>query len=151
MVSRSERGSALIIAIATLAMVALAVAAASSLIGSRADSVRLTSRDVRVGALVDAAMAETLARLASDDEFDGFPTRPFGAGAIAATVDRSHAPQVRVVAVGTLGEWRGEIEAEVLVPIGGMPVVDRWTRRFALTASPAGVAGPAAAEYTSSP
>lgn len=151
MVSRSESGSALIIAIATLAMVALAVAAASSLIGSRADSVRLTSRDVRVGALVDAAMAETLARLASDDEFDGFPARRFGAGTIAATVDRSHAPRVHVVAVGALGQWRGEIDAEVLVPIGGMPVVDRWTRRFTVAASPEAVADSAPAEYTSSP
>ena len=64
--SRSERGVALVFALATLTLVAITIAAVAGEVQSRAAGVVLEERAVRVIALSDAAMAETLAELAAN-------------------------------------------------------------------------------------
>ena len=116
------------VTIVALALVATMVAVAAGLLRSRSIGIRLVDRDVRTAALADAAMAEMLARLASDRDAADLATRPFGHGSIRAAVDRSSGSDVVVEAVGTSGEWEVVLIAAVQWS-GSRPRVVRWERR----------------------
>lgn len=130
--SPSTRGSALVIAIVALAITATTIAIASGVIRSRSTGIRLADRDVRTVALADAALAETLARLAADPDTDGLPERSFGHGTIRARVEREAGAPRAVEAVGAAGEWEVVLTAE-LRWTGGRPEVVRWRRRSRTT------------------
>lgn len=122
------RGSALIVTIVALAVVATMAAVAAGLVRSRVIGQRLVERDVRTVALADAAMAEMLARLAVDGEAEDLLERPFGHGMIRASVDRSDRTRPIVEAAGRAGGWEVIVSAE-LRWVGSRPSVVRWQRR----------------------
>ena len=122
-----ERGSALIFALGALTLVAITVVAVASLVQSRGEGVAYEERSVRLVALADAAMAETLAELDSTKNFAGIPERRFAGGSIASTVHPKGAREVEVTAVGRRDGWRATLVARV--DIEHAPRVLSWHRR----------------------
>ncbi len=124
---KSERGVALVFALAALTLVALTVAAVAAEISSRGAGVILEERSVRITALSDWAMAETLAELAErGHSFRGIIERSVAGGSISSTVRLLGEWDVEVVAVGMRGDWRSTITARVSLLTG--PRVLWWQR-----------------------
>lgn len=121
-----ERGSALVFAMAVLTLVALTVLAVSAEVFSRGAGVMLEERSVRLTALSDAAVAETLAHLAVDSAFPGIPERRIEGGSIASTVRPAGAWEVEIVATGFWDDWHSV--AVVRVNVRDKPRVLRWQR-----------------------
>ena len=84
MVSGRERGSALVFALATLTLIAITIAAVTAEIQTRGAGVVIEERSVRLTALSDAAMAETLAELSEKGiAFTGVAERPVEGGTMS--------------------------------------------------------------------
>jgi hypothetical protein len=125
--NRSERGVALVFALATLTLVAITIAAVAGEVQSRGAGVVLEERAVRVIALSDAAMAETLAELAANGAaFRGVAERWVEGGSISSSVQAMGEWEVEVVAVGTRDDWQAKVQARVNL-LGG-PRVLWWQR-----------------------
>ncbi len=115
----SERGVALVFALAALTLIAITIGAVSADIRSRGIGVILEERAVRVTALSDAAMAETLAELVANGvTFPGVTERPFEGGAISSLVRPKGAWEVEVIAVGRRNDWQAVVTARVFVKNG---------------------------------
>lgn len=131
--TKSERGVALVFALAALALVGLTIAAVAAEIASRGAGVVLEERSIRTTALSDWAMAETLAELAERGRsFRGITERQVAGGTISSTVRLLGEWEVEVVATGVRGDWRSTITARVSLLTG--PRVVWWQR----TQGPAG-------------
>jgi hypothetical protein len=123
----SERGVALVFALATLTLVAITIAAVASQIQSRGAGVAIGERSVRLVALSDAAMAETLAELADRGAaFGGIRERSFPGGSIASSVRPLGEWEAEVIAVGVRDGWQSAITARV--SLHGAPRVVWWQR-----------------------
>jgi hypothetical protein len=125
--SGRESGVALIFAIVALAIVAFMVAIVAASIQPRITTHTHLERTVRLTALVDAAMATTLAELAVDRFDRGVEDREMGEGVISSVVTRVGLYEVEVVALGRARGWRSTVIARVSVE--HRPRVLRW-RRF---------------------
>lgn len=124
---RSDRGSALIFALGALTLVALTIGVVASEIRSRGAGVVLEERSVRVIALADWAMAETLSELAENGRgFGGVAERTVAGGTISSRVRPIGEWEVEVVAVGTRADWQATITARVNLMAG--PRVLWWQR-----------------------
>lgn len=131
----SERGVALVFALAALTLVAITMAAVAAEIRSRGAGVVLEERSVRTTALSDWAMAETLAELSDTGRaFRGITERSVAGGTISSAVRQVSEWEVEVVAVGARDDWHSTISARVSLVTG--PRVVWWQR----TQGPADVA-----------
>jgi hypothetical protein len=117
---------ALIFAIMALVIVAFMVAVVARSIEPRVTTHQQLERTVRLTALVDAAMAKTLAELALDRHFGGVSATTLGEGSISSTARLVGLHEVEIVAVGSAREWRATVVARVDVEHG--PRVVRWHR-----------------------
>jgi hypothetical protein len=117
----------LLLALVAVFVVAAVVLLLATWLQIRCDVYRVERRAVELSALADAAMAETMARLAVDRHFPGVAERPFGDGLIASTVDRLGPLSARLRASGRLGGWVEVIDAEVNLGSPGPRVVS-WQR-----------------------
>jgi hypothetical protein len=122
-----ETGAALIFAIVALAVVALMVALVAASIRPRITSHEHLERTVRLTALVDGAMAATLAELAVDPAFAGLGERPLGDGLMSSSTRQIGLHEVEVVAFGATRGWRATVVARV--DLEHAPRVVEW-RRF---------------------
>ena len=123
----TERGVALVFALAALTLVALTIAAVAAEITSRGAGVLLEERSIRTIALSDSAMAETMAELADKGHsFRGVTERSVDGGTISSTVRALGEWEVEVVAVGVHHDWRSTITARVSLLTG--PRVVWWQR-----------------------
>ena len=130
MVRRSgEAGVALIFALVALAVVAFMIAIVGASIQPRVTSHQHHERTVRLTALVDAAMATSLAELALDRGFAGVTETPLGEGAMSSAITQTGLHEVEVVAVGRVRSWRAIVVARVDLEYG--PRVVRWHRFLA--------------------
>ncbi len=136
MVTRtSERGVALIFALAALTLIAITIGAVAAELRSRGAGVVLEERVVRVTALSDAAMAETLAELAENGvAFPGVTERSFEGGTISSSVRPLGAWEVEVIAVGRGDDWQAVVTARVFVKSGAR--VLWWQRTQGPAAQP---------------
>jgi len=126
-VIRQEGGSALVFALATLTLIAITIAAVTAELQTRGAGVVIEERSVRLTALSDAAMAETLAELSEKGiAFAGVAERPVEGGAISSSVRIISAWEVEVLAVGSRDGWNSVIRAKVSVVSG--PRVVWWQR-----------------------
>jgi hypothetical protein len=122
-----ERGVALVFALATLTLVAMTIASVAGALRSRGSAVTLDERSVRVAALCDAAVAETLAGLAEGGAtYRGIAERRFPGGTISSTVRPVGEWEADVVAVGRRGDW--QMTARLRVLHHGAPRVQWWQR-----------------------
>ena len=127
MVRRKERGSALIFALATLTLIAITIAAVTAEIQTRGAGVVIEERSVRLTALSDAAMAETLAELSDKGiAFAGIAERRVEGGTMTSSVRVISAWEVEVLAVGSRNGWNSVIRAKVSLQHG--PKVVWWQR-----------------------
>ena len=125
--STSQRGSSLIFALFTLTLVALTIAAVAAEIRSRSIGVMLAERNVRVAALCDAAMAESLAELTENGaKFRGIAERDIAGGTISSTVRSMGEWEVELIATGIRDDWQATVQAQV--SIHGAPRVIWWKR-----------------------
>ena len=123
----SQRGSALVFALATLTLGAITVAAVTAELQSRGAGVGIEERSVRLTALSDAAMAETLAELStSGAAFAGVPERPVDGGIMSSRVRPIGEWEAEVVAIGSRDGWASTIRARVFLE--GGPRVLWWQR-----------------------
>jgi hypothetical protein len=126
-VSGRERGSALVFALATLTLIAITIAAVTAELQTRGAGVVIEERSVRLTALSDAAMAETLAELSEKGiAFAGVTGRQVQGGTISSSVRVLSAWEVEVVAVGSRDSWSSVIRASV--SLNGGPRVVWWQR-----------------------
>ena len=121
-----EAGVALIFAIFSLAIVAYMVAIVAASIQPRITTHNQLERTVRLTALVDAAMAMTLAELALDEHHSGVPETILGEGLVSSNVTRVGLHEVEVAAVGATRGWRSTVTARVDLEHG--PRVLGWHR-----------------------
>ena len=127
MVSGQERGSALVFALATLSLIAITIAAVTAEIQTRGAGVVIEERSVRLTALSDAAMAETLAQLSDQGiAFAGVPERRVEGGTMSSSVRIISAWEVEILAVGSRNGWSSVIRAKVSLHNG--PKVVWWQR-----------------------
>jgi hypothetical protein len=117
---------ALIFAIVALAIVAMMVAVVAASLQPRIITHTHLERTVRLTALVDAAMATTLAELAVDRYDSGVEETALGDGLMSSTATQVSLHEVEVVAVGQTRGWRAVVVARVNVENG--PRVLRWHR-----------------------
>ena len=130
---KSECGSALVVALAALTLIAITIAVVTAELQSRGAGVVIEERSVRLTALSDAAMAETLAELSTQGSaFGGIPERRVEGGAMSSTVRPIGEWEAEVIAVGSRDGWVSTIRAQVFLE--GGPRVLRWQR----TQGPAG-------------
>ena len=123
----TERGSALVFALAALTLVALTIGAVAAEIRSRSAAVVLEERSVRAIALADSAMAETLAELAAKGRgFPGIAERAVPGGAISSRVRPIGEREAEIVALGTRPDWQATITARVILE--NAPRVLWWQR-----------------------
>ena len=124
---RSDRGSALVVALATLTLIAITIAAVTAELQSRGAGVEIEERSVRLTALSDAAMAETLAELSAQGTgCFGVAERRVEGGAISSTVRPIGAWEAEVIAVGSRHGWVSTVRARVFLT--GGPRVLWWQR-----------------------
>ncbi|MEE4270093.1 MAG: hypothetical protein V2I67_00360 [Thermoanaerobaculales bacterium] len=121
-----ERGVALIFAVIALAVVAVMAAVLAASMQPRITTHRHLERTVKLTALVDAAMAVTLAELAADPAHSGVAEQMLGDGAMQSTVAQVGLHEVEVTAVGRSRGWRATVVARVDLEHG--PRVLRWHR-----------------------
>ncbi|MFV2074043.1 MAG: hypothetical protein ACC742_15535, partial [Thermoanaerobaculales bacterium] len=121
-----ELGSALVFALAALTLVAMTVLAVTAGVRSRGVGVVMEERHVRLTALSDAAMAESLAELARNPGFTGIPERRIEGGSIASTVRKVGLYEIDLEATGRRNGWRAVIVGRVDLEHG--PRVLRWER-----------------------
>ena len=126
-ISSDQRGSALVFALATLALVAITIAGVTSELQSRGAGVVIEERSVRLTALSDAAMAETLAELSDKGiAYAGIAERRVEGGTMTSSVRVISAWEVEVLAVGSRNGWSSVIRAKVSLQRG--PKVVWWQR-----------------------
>ncbi|HUP25585.1 MAG TPA: hypothetical protein VNB06_21915 [Thermoanaerobaculia bacterium] len=118
----SEGGFALLLALfvtlfASAAMMLSAAALKVELDETRAEAIR-----IRLDAMVDAAIAESLA----DRDLSGLTRRPFGDGWIESRVERLAGGRARIQATAMLGTRVRDAEVEVVVVANGRPRVLEW-------------------------
>lgn len=82
-------------------------------------------RQVRLIALNDAAVAETLAHLAENDGYRGQPFHDFGGGEISSQIRSLEDDRREIVAVSRYRGWSRITRLEVTILAGG-PRVDSW-------------------------
>lgn len=121
-----ESGVALIFALVALAIVAYMVVVVAASMQPRITSHAHLERTVRLTALVDAAMATTLAELAVDRFDTGLRERELGEGVMSSTVTQVGLHEVEIVAQGSARGWRATVVARVDTANG--PRVMRWHR-----------------------
>lgn len=121
-----ESGAALILAVVALAIVAFMVVVVAASLQPRMTSHAHLERTVRLTALADAAMAQTLAELAVDRHDGGVRETAAGDGVFSSTARQVGLHEVEVVAVGRSRGWRAVVIARVDVEHG--PRVIRWQR-----------------------
>jgi hypothetical protein len=117
----------LVFALATLTLVAITIAGVAAELQSRGAGVVIEERSIRLTALSDSAMAETLANLADKGTaYAGVAERRVEGGAMSSSVRPMGEWEVEVIAVGSRDGWTSTIRARVHL-LGG-PRVLWWQR-----------------------
>ena len=122
-----EHGFAIIFAIAATALISAAVLLAGNHLQSRYDAHKTELRDVKLIASSDAAMAETLARIAADRNFEGINQRDFDDTVIESSVTWQDDRVFVIVVKSTRGSWAATVKASGHLTTDG-PLIDHWER-----------------------
>lgn len=127
---RREAGFSVLLAIVAMTLTGVAMLMVLDAVNHDIGQLRLEERSTQLVALTDAALAETLAGLATDATFPGVARRALGDGQIASSVAAGEDGALVVRARAWFGGWRGELIADVHLG-SGAPRVVRWTRSTA--------------------
>jgi len=124
---RAERGQALLTALVAVVLLGAAFALLASLLVARMNRVRDEVRRTELTALLDGAMAETLANLATSSVYPGVQEHPLGGGAIRTEVRHGAGGQFVIRAEARLHGARLAVEARGHTTDTG-PRVTSWQR-----------------------
>lgn len=125
--ARRQEGYALLVALVVLLLVSIALALLAAGLQIRMRLVRQEAQILRLMALSDAVLAETLASLDVDPGFDGVAEQEFGGGSISSAVRSLGANQYEVLAVALYAGKERAVDAEVVRTPLGIAVV-HWER-----------------------
>lgn len=124
--SRTASGHALFVTLIVLALIALAVGLLAANYGFQARLVSQEARRIHLGALADAAVAESLANLADSSMFTGIAPRDFGGGVIRSHVEGLPGGNKQIVATATYRGWIRRLRIEVRIEDWGLEVIS-WS------------------------
>jgi hypothetical protein len=130
MVSRGrESGAALVLALLVVAAMLTSVLLIAKLLQARQIAASYEQRSIVLTALSDAAVAESLAKLAEHGHFNGVPDRAFGGGRIRSTISTTPLGRKVVIATGEYGDWLSIARVEVHIdPETGAPTITKVRR-----------------------
>ncbi len=120
-----ESGQILLFSLLVVLLLSIAMGLVASLAAERQKALGRESEALHLAALADAALAETLARLAQGPGMAGVDERGFGGGTIASEVRAGSGTELEVLARAT---WRGRART-VLATVevsGSRPKVTVW-------------------------
>ena len=126
----ADAGFSVLLAIVAMVLTGVAMMMVLDAVNHDIGQLRLEERSTQLVALTDAALAETLAGLATDPAFAGVGRRALGDGQIASSVTAGPDGALVVRARAWFGGWRGELHADVRLG-SGVPRVVRWSRSSA--------------------
>jgi len=124
-----EKGSALLLAFVTILLTSMSVLLVAGIIRSRRISFDVEERNVFLTALVDAAMAESLAGIDENKNFSGVREHAFSRGTISSRVVWDKPGYRSIEAEAHYGGWKEVIEARVDVR-KKHPVILSWSYRL---------------------
>lgn len=117
----AEGGFALLLALFVTLVASAAMMLGASALKVEFDETRAEAIRIRLDAMVDAAIAESLA----DRDLPGLSRRPFADGWIESEVERLPGGRARIHAVAGLGTRVQDAEVDVVVGVAG-PRVLAW-------------------------
>lgn len=145
MVERStDRGFALLLALGISFLVAALAIVIGRTLDTRSETGFLELRVVKLRALSDAALAETMAHLNESSTYGGQPRHSLGDGTIGSSVEPTGAGTAHVTATAEWHGWSARLEADVGFDAAGNAHVESWKRILRV-----GAAHPEAATTTS--
>ena len=121
---RRQEGQALILALVVVLLGALTLTLIGSSLFLRMRLAQEEARRVQLQALLDGAVAQSLAELASDPSFRGLEPMELGTGVISSEIEELPS-LVRITARAQLGVRSRAIEVEAL-SMGAGPIVSQW-------------------------
>lgn len=124
MKGRGQEGSALLTAVLTLFLVAVALALLAASLQLRMRLVKGEVETIQLVALADAALAEALAGLYADPLFPGEQEHALGRGTIESQVTHLGFGRYDVVATGTYAGGKRSVFAEVVRWTGSPETLD---------------------------
>ncbi len=122
---RRQRGQVLLVALFALLLLSVALALVALLATEEHRAARREVGSLTLAALTDAALAETLARLATSRSFPGLPEQEFAGGTLSSEIEWLASERLEVRAHAS---WRGRkrsVRAEVDLT-AGPPRVVSW-------------------------
>lgn len=122
-----ERGYALLVTLVVIFLLSIALALLASALQIRMRLVRQEAQTLKLIALSDAVLAETLASLTYDPDFSGVTEQSFGGGTIASTVRPLGTNRYEVLATAVYAGKQRAVDAEAVRTPQGARVV-RWER-----------------------
>lgn len=125
--ARQDAGYALLVALVVVLLVSISLALLAAALQIRMRLVRQEEQTLKLMALSDAALAETLASLTYDASFEGVAEQSFGGGRIASTVRPLGSNRYEVLATAAYAGKERAVDAEVVSTLQGARVV-RWGR-----------------------
>jgi type II secretory pathway pseudopilin PulG len=124
---KRERGYALLVTLVVILLLFFALALLGAALQIRMRLVRQEAQSLKLSALSDAALAETLASLTYDPGFTGVAEQNFGGGRIASTVRPLGPNRYEVLATAFYAGKLRAVDAEAVRTPQGARVV-RWER-----------------------
>ncbi len=124
---KRESGHGVLLTLLVLVVMMTALGLLASTMGMSMMEDKRSFRTVSVIAMSDAVMAETLAELSQNHEFEGVEERAFGQGVISSSVHPSGSSRVEVMARASYGGQRRTTRALVALSEGA-PTVLSWRR-----------------------
>jgi len=122
-----ERGYALLVTLVVILLLFFALSLLAGALQIRMRLVRQEAQTLKLIALSDAALAETLASLTYDPGFSGITEQSFGGGRIASTVRPLGLNRYEVLATAFYAGKLRAVDAEAVRTPQGARVV-RWER-----------------------
>lgn len=122
---RSQRGQMLVLTLLVVVLLTTALLIIAATLQSRLKLVRRETEVIRLTALADAALAETLAHLAVSPAYSGLPQRELGDGVITSQVEAGGGNRRTIHARAEYRNRRRDVEAVVQLTALG-PVVLDW-------------------------
>ncbi len=124
----AERGFALLLALAISFLVAATAIVIGRALDTRSSTDLLELRVVKLRALTDAALAETMAHLDESPTFRGQPDHALGDGMIGSSVKQREDGALHVTANANWRRWAAALDADVRFDGQGRPHITIWKR-----------------------
>ena len=123
-----QSGHALLLALIIIVLVGAAGAVLTTTLGLHLHAARDETQRIQLVAMSDAAVAESLAELATSPGFGGVNKHDFGPGQIESSIQTVSASRRRIIATATLTSGRElRVAADVRI-LGSGIVVTSWQR-----------------------